>query len=224
LTFLSEPNGFKPVLLGAHDSPFRMSFPLFVLVFPSIFVGYASRDLFIGLGTSFWNSALFIFPSNLNIIDSEFAPQFFKLLPVLFSITGAFCAFFFFTFSFKKLYLLKTSSIGKKIYNFLNKKWFFDKFYNEFINQALLNFGYHVSYKMIDRGIIEMVGPFGLSKAVYKNTSILARQHNGDVFMSIFWIFLGFSVFLILLHYSSSIVFLVGQSLIFLWVVTIAFI
>jgi hypothetical protein len=60
--------------------------------------------------------------SNLNIIDSEFAPQFFKLLPVLFSMTGAFCAFFFYTFSSKELYSLKTSSVGKKIYNFLNKK------------------------------------------------------------------------------------------------------
>jgi len=101
LTFLSEPNGFKPVLLGAHDSPFRMAFPLFVLVFPSIFIGYFSRDLLIGLGTSFWNSAIFIFPSNLNIIDAEFAPQFFKLLPVLFSITGAFFAFFFILFHLK---------------------------------------------------------------------------------------------------------------------------
>jgi len=224
LTFLSEPNGSKPVLLGAHDSPFRMALPLFVLVFPSILIGHASRDLFIGLGTSFWNNAIFIFPSNLNIIDSEFAPQFFKLLPVLFSMTGAFCAFFFYTFSSKELYLLKTSSLGKKIYNFLSKKWFFDKFYNEFINQALLNFGYQVSYKIIDRGIIEMIGPFGLSKVVYKNTAILARQHDGDVFTSIFWIFLGFSVLLILLDFWSFILFLTGPSLIFLWAVTIAFI
>jgi len=224
LTFLSEPNGFKPILLGAHDSPFRMAFPLFMLVFPSIFIGYASRDLFIGLGTSFWNSAIFIFPSNLNIIDSEFAPQFFKLLPVLFSMTGAFLAFFFYTFSSKELYSLKTSSVGKKIYNFLNKKWFFDKFYNEFINQTLLNFGYKVSYKMIDRGIIEMVGPFGLSKVVYKNTAILARQHNGDVFIAIFWIFLGFSLFLILIGSWNSILFFVGPNLIFLWLVTMAFI
>ena len=160
----------------------------------------------------------------MNIIDSEFAPQFFKLLPVLLSLTGAFCAFFFYTFSSKELYLLKTSSLGKKIYNFLSKKWFFDKFYNEFINQALLNFGYQVSYKIIDRGIIEMIGPFGLSKVVYKNTSILARQHDGDVFTYIFWIFLGLSVLLILLDFSSSILFLVGPSLIFLWAITIAFI
>jgi len=122
------------------------------------------------------------------------------------------------------LYSLKTSSVGKKIYNFLNKKWFFDKFYNEFINQTFLNFGYKVSYKMIVRGIIEMVGPFGLSKVVYKNTAILARQHNGDVFIAIFWIFLGFSLFLILIGSWNSILFFVGPNLIFLWLVTMAFI
>ena len=74
--------------------------------------------------------AIFVFPSNLNIIDAEFAPHFFKLLPVCLSITGAFLALFLYTFSSKDLYLLKTSIIGRKVYNFLNKKWFFDKFYN----------------------------------------------------------------------------------------------
>ena len=53
LTFLSEPNGFRSVLIGAHDSPIKMSFPLFVLTFPSIFIGYMAKDLFIGLGTTF---------------------------------------------------------------------------------------------------------------------------------------------------------------------------
>ena len=53
LTFLSEPNGFRSVLIGAHDSPIKMALPLFVLTFPSIFIGYLSRDLFIGFGTGF---------------------------------------------------------------------------------------------------------------------------------------------------------------------------
>ena len=56
--------------------------PLFILAFPSIFIGYLSRDLFIGLGTGFWNNAIFVFPTNLNMIDAEFANQFFRLLPL----------------------------------------------------------------------------------------------------------------------------------------------
>jgi len=194
LTFLSEPNGFKPVLLGAHDSPFRMALPLFLLVFPSIFVGYFSRDLFIGFGSCFWNNSIFVFPSNLNIIDAEFAPHFFKLLPVCLSIMGAFLALFLYNFSSKDLYMLKTSIIGRKIYNFLNRKWFFDKFYNEFVNQFILNFGYHVSYKTIDRGVIEMLGPFGFTKTVLNKSNFLSSVQTGSVYDYSFWMFLSLLV------------------------------
>lgn len=119
---MSKPNGFRAVLIGAHDSPLKIAFPLFVLTFPSIFIGYLSRDLFIGFGTNFWNSSLFSFPTNLNLIDAEFAPLFFKLLPVCLSVSGMLSAFILYTFFFKDLYLLKTSQIGKKLYIFLNKK------------------------------------------------------------------------------------------------------
>ena len=166
LTFLSEPNGYKPVLIGAHDAPIRMALPLLILSVPSIFIGYLSRDLFIGLGSPFWNGALFVLPPNLNAIDAEFIPHFFKLLPVGLSLTGATLALVLYTFSSKGLYVLKTSVMGRKIYNFLNRKWFFDKVYNEFISQTALSFGYFIIYKTIDRGIIEMLGHLGLSKKV----------------------------------------------------------
>jgi NADH-ubiquinone oxidoreductase chain 5 len=182
LTFLSEPNGFKSVIIGAHDSPIKMALPLFILAFPSIFIGYFSRDLFIGLGSGVWNNAIFVLPNNLNMIDAEFAPQFFKLLPVCLSMFGASLALFLYTFSSKDLYLFKTSFIGKKIYTFLNKKWFFDKFYNEFLNQALLNFGYFISYKAIDRGFIEMIGPFGLTKTIFNKSDIVSSFQTGNIY------------------------------------------
>jgi len=53
LTFLSPPNGSKSVIFGGHESPISMMLPLFILSFPSIFIGYFSRDLFIGLGTHY---------------------------------------------------------------------------------------------------------------------------------------------------------------------------
>jgi len=223
LTFLSDPNGFKPVILGAHDSPIKMALPLFILVFPSIFIGYLSRDLFIGLGSGFWNNAIFIFPTNLNIIDAEFAPQFFKLLPVCLSITGASLALFFYTFSSKDLYLLKTSIIGRKLYNFLNKKWFFDKVYNEYLNQVVLKFGYHVSYKTIDRGFIEMVGPFGLSKTVLKKSQSLSNLQTGSVYDYALWMFVGVLVLIVGFHVWESVLFQIDPSLLFIFFITILF-
>jgi len=224
LTFLSETNGFKPIIIGAHDSSIRMALPLFILVFPSIFIGYFSRDLFIGLGTGFWNNAFFVFPNNLNIIDAEFAPTFFKILPVCLSIFGAISALFFYNFSSKDLYLLKTSIIGRKLYNFLNKKWFFDKFYNEFINQTILNFGYHVSYKVIDRGVIEMMGPFGLSKIVIKKSKILANLQTGNVYDYALWMVIGLFFVFLSLDFLNIVLAYIDPSLIILFVLALLFI
>jgi NADH-ubiquinone oxidoreductase chain 5 len=207
LTFLSEPNGYKPVLIGAHDAPIRMALPLLILSIPSIFIGYLSRDLFIGLGSCFWNNALFVLPPNLNAIDAEFIPHFFKLLPVCLSIFGASLALFLYTFLSKDLYLLKTSIIGKKLYNFLNRKWFFDKFYNEFISQTSLSFGYFISYKTIDRGIIEMLGPFGLSKTVLSQTSVLSRLQTGLVYDYSLWMFFGVLVMILLVGFWEQAIF-----------------
>jgi len=60
LTFISNPNGFKNAIQNAHDAPLPMAIPLLILCVGSIFVGYFTKDLFIGLGTPFWNNAISI--------------------------------------------------------------------------------------------------------------------------------------------------------------------
>ena len=42
-----------------HDMPNIMGLPLLVLVFGSIFIGYLSKEMFIGFGTDFWGVAIF---------------------------------------------------------------------------------------------------------------------------------------------------------------------
>jgi|TARA_B110000261_G_scaffold138488_1_gene157404 NADH-ubiquinone oxidoreductase chain 5 len=53
LTFLSETNGFRPVILNAHDGQLKLVLPLAILAVPSIFIGYLSKDMIIGFGTNF---------------------------------------------------------------------------------------------------------------------------------------------------------------------------
>ena len=160
--FLSETNAHKNIIKKAHDVPLEMGLPLGLLAFGSIFIGYLSRDMFVGLGSNFWNNSIYINPINNQMIDAEFLPTFFKLLPVILSFTGLFSAFYLYFFKFKFFYQLKTSIIGLYFYNFLNRKWYFDKIYYEFINQYILKIGYNVTYKMVDKGLIEMCGPYGL--------------------------------------------------------------
>nr|DAZ88977.1 TPA_asm: NADH dehydrogenase subunit 5 [Phytophthora sp. SKS-2017] len=161
--FLSETNAYKNIIKNAHDVPLEMGIPLGLLAFGSIFIGYISKDMFVGLGSNFWNNSIFINPLNNQMIDAEFLPTFFKLLPVILSFCGLFGAFYLYFFKFKFLYNLKISEYGLYFYNFLNRKWYFDKIYYEFINQYILQIGYNVTYKMIDKGLIEICGPYGLT-------------------------------------------------------------
>ena len=86
LTFISNPNGFKNAMQKAHDAPLPMAIPLFILCIGSVFVGYLTKDLFIGLGTPFWNNAIYIAPENLVMIDAEFIPTYIKWLPVVYLV------------------------------------------------------------------------------------------------------------------------------------------
>ncbi|KAH8969467.1 hypothetical protein BDL97_02G035100, partial [Sphagnum fallax] len=49
------------------------------------------------------------------------------------------------------LFALKTSTLGNRLYCFLNKRWFFDKVFNDFIVRSFLRFGYEVSFKVLDK-------------------------------------------------------------------------
>ena len=161
--FLTETNAYKNIIKNAHDVPLEMGISLGLLAFGSIFIGYISKDMFVGLGSNFWNNSIYINPINNQMIDAEFLPTFFKILPVILSFSGLFGAFYLYFCKFKFLYNLKISEYGVYFYNFLNRKWYFDKIYYEFINQYILQIGYNFTYKMIDKGLIEMCGPYGLT-------------------------------------------------------------
>ena len=90
--------------------------------------------------------------------------------------------FFFFNFQSNILFLLKISYLGRKIYTFLNKKWFFDKIYNECFSQTFFKFGYSISYKFIDKGIFEIIGPTGLSFISFKIANQLHKTQTGSIY------------------------------------------
>ena len=182
LTFLSKPNNFKSVLFNVKESSYQINLSLIILTIPSIFIGFFTKDMLIGLGTDFWGNSVFILPKNMNRIDAEFIDQFYKLIPVVLSLFGAISAYYFYTFCNFLLFKIKISKIGKNFFNFLNRKWFFDKVLNEYLTQSLMKFGYRTCYKIIDRGIIEILGPHGFSKIILKESKYLYSFQTGHIF------------------------------------------
>ena len=68
----------------------------------------------------------------------------------------------------------------------MNKKWYFDKVYSEFINQSVLKFGYDISYKTIDRGLIEKVGPSGIVQSIRYIVNRINGLQSGQIYHYLF--------------------------------------
>jgi len=88
LVFLSNSNSLKGVSLRAYEGDWRLTLPLSLLACLSLVFGYITNDLFIGFGTSFWSSAIFISPKNYTIIDIEFIFIGYKLVILIYAIIG----------------------------------------------------------------------------------------------------------------------------------------
>ena len=182
LTFLSKPTGHKKIICCAHDPGKFICISLGCLAVPSIFIGYLTKDMLVGIGSQFFGAAIYVNTSNFNVFDAEFINNFHKTLPVYFSLLGFFSALLIYNFKANILFKLKISYFGKKIYNFLNRKWFFDKLYNEYFNQFFFKFGFSISYKFVDRGIFEILGPTGLSVIAMKVSSNVHKMQTNHIY------------------------------------------
>jgi NADH-ubiquinone oxidoreductase chain 5 len=199
LTFLKKTNSYKSSIENAHDAPILMALPLYLLAFFSIFFGYIFKDLFIGLGTRMWGNSIYINSLNFNMIEAEFLPVSIKLIPLFFSFFGAILSLFLYLICYNVLCKLQKIPVLNKLFVFLNKRWYFDIIYTKFITQPVLNFGYKISFKLIDRGFIELLGPLGLTR-FFSNLSFYVNSiQSGYIFEYAAFIVIGVILFLGLL-------------------------
>lgn len=224
LTFLSNPNSSKKVIEHSHEASVPMILPLIILSLGSIFVGYLMKDMIIGFGTTFWGNSLYTHPENISIIESEFIPVYIKLFPVLISILGASIAIignYFFAYD---LYSLKVSAIGKSIYSFFNKRWYFDIFYNKYVAKYMMSFGYKTSFLTIDRGFIEMFGPYGLEKSVFNFSRFMSNLQTGFIYHYAFIMLIGLTFIIAFTSLWNYISIWTDYRLYFIFLISIVFI
>lgn len=203
LTFLTDPNAPLSTYSiscsgeqgGGGESPANMSVPLIILGFGSIFVGYLFKDMIIGPGTPFFGNAIFVLPEHYNLFEAEFLDPSIKFIPVIFSLIGAASGFLVYHYSIHLSPSLNSPFL-LSIYTFLNSKWFFDYVYNSFIVKPTFNWGHNISYKVLDRGLIEFFGPLGVSKLISTLSLFISSLQSGFVYNYALTIFLFATFFL----------------------------
>jgi NADH-ubiquinone oxidoreductase chain 5 len=199
LTFFTVPNAPKGDYLHTHEAPTIIVIPLVILSIMSIAFGYVAKDLFVGVGSDFLSTALFQHPDHISLIEAEFGlPLGLKLLPAIGSVFGALFAVY--LYHVVPLYTIRLthSPLGNAMYKFFNGKWLFDVVINRYIIGGGLQLGYVIS-KVVDRGLIELFGPFGFSTVLTNAGKSVSNYDTGLITSYALYIILGLISFIFLL-------------------------
>ena len=192
LTFLTNPNGPLVNYKQAHEGDIFMSLPLIVLAVFSIFFGYITKDIFIGLGSGFFaDNALFIHPSHEIMLDTEFGvPTIFKLLPLIFTISLTIISIVLSENLSTLLIHFKLTRFGYNVFSFFNQRFLIELFYNRFITNSILKSGGQTT-KVLDKGSVELVGPYGLEKGLLNLSKSIAKLDTGVITSYALYILVG---------------------------------
>nr|YP_001633646.1 NADH dehydrogenase subunit 5 [Negombata magnifica]CAM06611.1 NADH dehydrogenase subunit 5 [Negombata magnifica] len=177
LTFITNTNSKKRIFIRAHESNWNITLPLLLLAFGSIFVGYFGKELILS-----------------NIIPPIISNSV-KVVPLLLSLLGALLAFVVYDYISLKLKFIRIRGLVEKaewrglmldlyymVYTFFNSAWQFNYVINHFIVLNILNFAHLVTYRIIDRGLLEIIGPNGISRLLIRLTQKISNLQSGMVF------------------------------------------
>ena len=197
LTFLTNPNGPIVNYKHAHEGDIFMSMPLIILAIFSIFFGYITKDIFIGLGSNFFaDNSIFIHPSHEIMIDTEFAvPVIFKIIPLILTVLLSVLSIIISEFAPKALITFKMSRFGYNVYSFFNQRFLVELFYNKYITDFVLKLGGQTT-KVIDKGSIELVGPFGLEKGLVALSRSISNLDTGVITSYALYILVGLTFYM----------------------------
>ena len=118
-----------------------------------------------------------------------------KIVPLLLSLLGALSAFMVYDYFSIKYKIVRIRGLvynaglmGRvldfyyMVYTFLNSAWQFNHVINSFIVFNVINFAHLVTYRVIDRGLLEIIGPNGISGLLIRLTQNISNLQSGMVF------------------------------------------
>jgi NADH-ubiquinone oxidoreductase chain 5 len=203
LTFLTNPNGPIISYKQIDQGDIFINLPLIILAVFSIFFGYLTKDIFIGLATGFFSdNSLFIHISHEIMLDTEFAvATIFKLLPFIFTISLILISLIFSEFFSNLLINFKFSNLGYNIFSFFNQRFLIELIYNKYITDLILKLGGQTS-KVIDKGSVELLGPYGLEKSLLNLSKSIGSLSTGVITSYALYILIGLVFYIYLLYFS----------------------
>jgi NADH-ubiquinone oxidoreductase chain 5 len=199
LTFLANPNNNIKSYENAHESGIFMSLPLVILAVFSIFFGFLTKDIFIGLGSGFFtDNSIFIHPIHEITLETEFGVNTInKLLPLILTVSLSIITLLICEYFPNSVIKFKYTRLGYNIFGLLNQRFLIELLYNKYITNVVLDLGGQTT-KVLDRGSVELLGPYGLEKVLITLNNNLSSLSTGVVTSYALYILVGFITFFML--------------------------
>nr|SYZ47132.1 0e4315bb-d132-4d5a-aa67-7e5f9936a19d [Plasmodiophora brassicae] len=206
LTFIVPTNSTRQFILRIHESPLLIIIPLCILSMGSVFSGFLLKDMFIGLGSVFLGNSIFRMAGRFDLIEAEILPVEVKLVPLIVSLGGVLAVICInYVYRQTAFYLKISNKYLMKYYSFFNQKWYIDGIYNVYCIKHFFNFGYLVPFQMLDKGFIELVGPFGVSSKFNIISRKISEFQTGLIYHYTFVISVGVLVYINILSIFNAV-------------------
>lgn len=211
--FDGEENFPTGYILNVGESGSIIVSSLFILALPSIFSGFIFKDLFIGFGNFIFDGSIFLLPNSNYFYEAEFLPILWKVLPVITSLFSFFLVILGFDFLYHVFIILKDLWVRIFLFfrlflvyfvDFFTLVWYYDAFVNFFVVKFLLNFCKETTYKLMDKGVLEYIGPYALVEFFSFSSRATSNIISGYIYHYAFLIIFGFGLLLNFTIFSTE--------------------
>jgi NADH-ubiquinone oxidoreductase chain 5 len=214
MTFFSTTNSWQSTLytrtssLGytykVHYASLYIYIPLMVLATLSLLSGYVFQDMFVGVGTDFWNGSLLypntsfsnIYENCQNIFFVIFNYEFNNYvhnIPLVWTIYYTYLFIVLYTVDKKYILdILLSSRISTIIHIILTEKYlFYNKLIIEPVTYKLLSAG-KTTFLLFDKGLIELIGPYSIVQSLQNLMIQYQKQQTGyfTYYLHVFLLFI----------------------------------
>ena len=189
LTFHGDNRSEKKIYNHAHESPYVMTIPLFILAIGSIFSGIFFADYFIGYyKKEFWDGAIILNHSSHKYLP--FAQSLFSKFAV--SLGLLLCVLI---YSYNKNMAKNLSHNLDPLYSISRNKWYIDELYQSIIVIPFFKLA-HFFWKRGDEKTIDGLGPNGISWLIARSSIYISMFQSGYLFHYAFAMLGGLVIFL----------------------------
>jgi NADH-quinone oxidoreductase subunit L len=193
MTFHGETRADHHTYDHAHESPWVMLIPLFVLAAGAVLAGIAFSYYFIGHGYEhFWRAALFEAPGKDIRHHMHEVPIWVPIAPTIAMLSGLALATVYYVLA--PSLPAATARAFKPVYEFLLNKWYFDELYNWLFVRPAFAIGRFL-WKGVDGAVIDGTID-GTAKSVAWGTGRIIKLQTGYLYHYAFAMLIGVAAIL----------------------------